>query len=312
METRAHHVLIGLFTVIVVAAALLFALWLAKSSSDRQFTDYQVVFNEAVSGLSQGSAVQYNGIKVGAVTQLKLDPQDPRKVLARIRLGGDVPVKQDTHAKLTLTGVTGLSVIQLSGGSPSSPPLESKDDQLPMIVADPSPLSQILANGEDLVTNINEVVAKANMLLSPENSERISHTLQHLDQITGTVADQREDIHQLLQQLAQASKQANETLAQTNQLVRNANGLVDNQARAALESARNAMASLDHSAADIDRLLSDNRAAINGGLQGFSELGPAVRELRDAAGSLRGVSRRLDDNPAGFLLGRDRSKEFVP
>jgi phospholipid/cholesterol/gamma-HCH transport system substrate-binding protein len=150
------------------------------------------------------------------------------------------------------------------------------------------------------------------MLLSPENSDRISRTLQHLDQITGTVADQREDIHKLLQQLAQASKQANETLAQTNQLVRNANGLVDNQARAALESARNAMASLDHSAADIDRLLSDNRAAINGGLQGFSELGPAVRELRDAAGSLRGVSRRLDDNPAGFLLGRDRNKEFVP
>ena len=83
METRAHHVLIGLFTVIVVAAALLFALWLAKSSSDRQFSDYEIVFNEAVSGLSQGSAVQYNGIKVGDVTQLKLDPQDPRKVLDR-------------------------------------------------------------------------------------------------------------------------------------------------------------------------------------------------------------------------------------
>ena len=123
METRAHHVLIGLFTVIVVAAALLFGLWLAKSSSDRQFSEYQVVFNEAVSGLSQGSAVQYNGIKVGDVTQLKLDPKDPRKVLARIRVGGDTPVKQDTHAKLTMTGVTGLSIIQLSGGSPGSPAL---------------------------------------------------------------------------------------------------------------------------------------------------------------------------------------------
>jgi phospholipid/cholesterol/gamma-HCH transport system substrate-binding protein len=312
METRAHHVLIGLFTVIVVAAALLFALWLAKSSSDRQFSDYEIVFNEAVSGLSQGSAVQYNGIKVGDVTQLKLDPQDPRKVLARIRLGGDVPVKLDTHAKLTLTGVTGLSIIQLSGGSPNSPPLESKDGQLPIIVADPSPLSRILANGEDLVTNINEVVARANMLLSPENTDRISRTLEHLDQVTGTIADQRDDIHQLLKQLVQASKQANDTLAETDKLIHNANGLVDNQARATLDSARNAMASLERSTADIDRLLSDNRAAINGGLQGFSELGPAVRELRDAAGSLRGVSRRLDDNPAGFLLGRDRSKEFVP
>lgn len=312
METRAHHVLIGLFTVIVVAAALLFALWLAKSSADRQFAEYQVVFNEAVSGLSQGSAVQYNGIKVGDVVQLRLDPKDPRKVLARIRVGGDTPVRQDTHAKLTMTGVTGLSIIQLSGGSPASPPLASKDGDLPVIVADPSPLSRILANGEDLVTNINEVVAKANMLLSTENTEHISRTLEHLDQATGAIADERDDIRQLLQQLAQASKQANETLAKTDKLIDNANGLVDNQGRATLDSARNAMASLERSTADIDRLLSDNRAAINGGLQGFSELGPAVRELRDAAGSLRGISRRLDDNPAGFLLGRERSKEFEP
>jgi phospholipid/cholesterol/gamma-HCH transport system substrate-binding protein len=312
METRAHHVLIGLFTVIVVAAALLFALWLAKSSADKQFSDYQIVFNEAVSGLSTGSAVQYNGIKVGDVTQLKLDPQDPRKVLAWIRLGGDTPVRQDTHAKLALTGVTGLAVIQLSGGSPQSPPLEGKDGNLPLIVADPSPLSRILANGEDLVVNINEVVTRVSTLLSPENMDRIGRTLDHLDKATGAIADQRDDIRQLLQQLALASKHANDTLAQTDQLLHNANGLVDNQARATLDNAKNAMASLERSSANIDRLLSDNRAAINGGLQGFSELGPALHELRDAAGSLRSISRRLDDNPAGFLLGRDRNKEFVP
>ncbi|WP_267222304.1 MlaD family protein [Dyella silvae] len=312
METRAHHVLIGLFTVIVVTAALLFALWLAKSSSDRQFADYQVVFDEAVTGLSKGSAVQYNGIKVGDVTQLRLDKQDPRKVLATIRLAADTPVRQDTHAKLALTGVTGLAIIQLSGGSPQSPMLEGKDDQLPVIVADPSPLSRLLANGEDLVLNINEVVARANQMLSPENIDRISRTLDHLDKATGAIANQRDDIKVLLQQLAQASKQANDTLAQTDELVRHANGLVDNQGRATLDSARNAMASLERSSANIDRLLNNNSAAISGGMQGFSELGPAVRELRDAAASLRSISHRFDDNPAGFLLGRDRNKEFVP
>ena len=65
METRAHHVMIGLFSVIVVVGAMLFGLWLAKSSVDSAFQDYEVIFNEAVSGLSQGSAVQYSGIKVG-------------------------------------------------------------------------------------------------------------------------------------------------------------------------------------------------------------------------------------------------------
>jgi phospholipid/cholesterol/gamma-HCH transport system substrate-binding protein len=312
METRAHYVLIGLFTVLIVAAALLFGLWLAKSSADRQFSEYDIVFNEAVTGLSQGGAVQYNGIKVGDVTQLKLDPKDPRRVLARIRLAGDTPVRQDTRAKLALTGVTGMAIIQLSGGSPGSAPLTAPDGGIPVITADPSPLNRLLTNGEDLMTNINEVVARASQLLSPENVGRIDRTLDHLDKATGVIADQREDLRQLLQQLAQASKQANATLAQTEQLASNANGLINNQARNTLDSAKNAMASLERATASIDRLLNDNRDALNGGMQGLNEIGPAVRELRDAAGSLRGISRRFDDNPAGFLLGRDRSKEFVP
>lgn len=312
METRAHHVLIGLFTVIVVAAALLFALWLASSSSARQFTQVQIVFEEAVTGLSQGSAVEMNGIRVGEVTQLRLDPTDPRKVLARVRLGADTPMHQDTRAVLALTGVTGLSIIQLSGGSPGSPPLVGRNGNLPVIVADPSPLARLRAGGGDLLVSINEVVDRATELLSPKNIEHITNTLDHLDKVTGAFASQDDDIRQLVQQLAQASKQANATLAQTDQLVRNANGLVDNQARATLDSAQKTMASLQRSSATIDQLLNDNRAAINGGLQGLSELGPAIRELRDAAGTMRGISSRLDDNPARFLLGRDRSKEFVP
>ncbi|TBR40346.1 MULTISPECIES: MlaD family protein [Dyella] len=312
METRAHHVLIGLFTVIVVAAALLFALWLAKSSADRQFNQYDIVFNEAVTGLSVGGAVQYNGIKVGDVTQLKLDPKDPRRVLARIRVGADTPVKEDTHARIALTGVTGLSIIQLSGGNPTSAPLTSRDGSIPVIVADPSPLSRLLANGEDVVTNINEVISRASLLLSSENVDRISRTLDHLDKTTGAIADQRDDIRQLIVQLAEASKQANATLAQTEQLARQANGLVNGPAHDTLESAKNAMASLERSTAAIDRLLSENRASLDGGMQGIGELGPAVRELRDAASSLRGITRKLDENPAGYLLGRDRNKEFTP
>src|SRR5574337_350074 len=279
METRAHHVLIGLFTVIVVTAALLFGLWLAKTSSDRAFHDYEVVFNEAVTGLSQGAAVQYNGIKVGDVTQLKLDPADPRRVLARIRLSADTPVKQDTHAKLALTGLTGLSVIQLSGGSPQSPALKGRDGQVGVIVADPSPLTKLLASGEDLMLNINEVMSKA---------------------------------RQVLHQLALASRNANATLAQTEELARNANSLINGPGQAALHDMQASMASLQRTTATIDRLLSDNRDGLNSGLRGMAEIGPALIELRKTLESLQHISRRLDDNPSGYLLGRDRTREFIP
>lgn len=312
METRAHHVLIGLVTVLVVAGALLFGLWLTKSSVDSTFKDYQVVFNEAVSGLSRGSPVQYNGIKVGDVTTLRLDPQDPRRVLARIRLSADTPVKQDTQAKLTLAGVTGNAFIQLSGGTPQSPELKGKDGQLPVIVASPSPISRLLNDSSDVVGNINLLLHNANQLLSDDNVSRLSNTLANLEQTTGAFASQKGGISDAIAQLAAVGKQANATLAETQALMRNANGLLGTQGKQAFDSAEQAMNALAESTATINDLLKNNREAIDDGAQGLNQLTPAIRELRETLNALKGISRRLEADPSGYLLGRDNDKEFQP
>ncbi|MGE8338365.1 MlaD family protein [Pseudomonas laurylsulfatiphila] len=312
METRAHHVLIGLFTVIVVTAALLFGLWLAKSSVDTEFKDYEVVFNEAVSGLSKGSSVQYSGIKVGDVISLRLDPKDPRRVLARIRLAGDTPVKEDTQAKLALTGVTGTSIIQLSGGTPQSPTLKGKDGNLPTIVASPSPIARLLNDSEDLMAGVSTLMHNANLMFSTENIERISNTLEHLEQTTGTIADQRGDIRQAMQQLASVGKQANNMLEQTTSLMRNANGLLNEHGKEALGSAEQAMKSLQESSATLNTLISANQDSLNSGMQGLNGLGPAVREMRETLSSLRVITKRLEADPSGYLLGSDKTKEFTP
>ena len=312
METRAHHVLIGLFTVIVVTAALLFGLWLAKSSVDTEFKDYEVVFNEAVSGLSKGSSVQYSGIKVGDVISLRLDPKDPRRVLARIRLAGDTPVKEDTNAKLALTGVTGTSIIQLSGGTPQSPTLKGKDGNLPTIVALPSPIARLLNDSENLMAGVTTLMHNANLMFSTENIERISNTLEHLEQTTGTIAEQRGDIRQAMQQLASVGKQANTMLEQTTALMRNANGLLNDHGKEALGSAEQAMRSLQESSATLNKLITANQDSLNSGMQGLNGLAPAVRELRETLTSLRTISQRLEANPSGYLLGSEKTKEFTP
>ncbi|RLU09914.1 ABC transporter permease [Pseudomonas prosekii] len=312
METRAHHVLIGLFTVLVVAGALLFGLWLAKSSVDTEFKDYEIVFNEAVSGLSKGSAVQYSGIKVGDVVTLRLDPNDPRRVLARIRLGGETPIKEDTRAILALTGITGTSIIQLSGGTPQSPTLKGKGGDLPTIVASPSPIARLLNDSGDLMAGVTALMHNANQIFSPDNVERISKTLEHLEQTTATIADQRGDIRQAMQQLASVGKQAGAMLEQTSALMRNANGLLNDQGKQMFGSAEQAMKSLEQSSATINTLLTSNQDSLNNGMQGLNGLAPAVRELRETLSSLRAISQRLEANPSGYLLGSDKNKEFTP
>jgi phospholipid/cholesterol/gamma-HCH transport system substrate-binding protein len=312
METRAHHVLIGLFAVLVVLFGLAFGVWLARAHSDQEWNYYDIVFNEAVTGLSKGGTVQYNGIRLGDVTQLRLDPEDPRRVLARVRLSGDTPLRKDTHAKLALTGVTGVAIIQLSGGSPGSPLMVGHDGQVPVIVADPSPFARLLANGEDLMTNISQAAAKANELLSKDNVQRVQNTLDHIDKTTAVIADEREDIRVLIRQLVSVTRQADDTLAESRALVHNANGLIDTQGKATLESAQRAMASLERATASVDRLLNDNADAINGGAASLGDLAPALHELRDTLGSLRSITRRLDENPSGYLLGREKTREFTP
>ena len=305
MEPRAHHVLIGLFTVLMVAAALGFALWLSKASSDQELRDYDVIFNEAVSGLSQGSAVQYSGIKVGDVISLRLDPQDPRKVRAHIRVSANTPIKEDTRARLSITGITGAALIQLHSGSPESPVLISKNDQRAEIIADPSPLSRLMANGEDLVLSVTRLLNRANQLFSRDNIGRISRTLENIEQTSASVAEQRDELRTALQQMSSASQEAAD-------LMRNANQLLSGQGREAMDSASRLMASLERSSSNVERLLTDNRAALDGGMQGIGELGPTIIELRETLSALRSFARRLEEDPAGYLLRSDTIKEFQP
>lgn len=312
METRAHHVLIGLFTVLAVGCALLFALWLGKSSMDREYSYYDVGFRQAVSGLSIGNSVEYSGIKVGDVTALWLDPEDPRKVRARIRVYGGTPIKENTQARLALANITGSMVIQLHGGTPKSPRLEGSRDNPPLIIADPSPLSALLENGEDLMSNINKLLVSANLIFSEENTTRLARTLEHLEQATRVLSEQRSDIGNALRQFGQLSSQANTLMGELSALAQNANGMLDDQGRSVLDSAAKSMNALNRSTARLDRLLADNEGALNSGLQGFNELGPAVNELRSTLGALRRVTQRLEDNPSGFLLGREKLQEFTP
>lgn len=312
METRAHHVLIGVFTLIVFTAMLLFGVWLSKSGADRQFILYDIVFNGSVSGLSQGSSVNYSGIRVGEVAQLRLDNEIPGKVWVRVRVMASTPIRQDTEARLAVAGITGTSNIQLSGGNQSSPMLASDDDTIPIIVATPSPLSKLLTNGEDVVTNINEILVRLNQMLTPENQQRLTNTLDNVENITTSVAQQREEFGTIVQQLVLITKQSNETLAQTNLLVRNANTLLDGQGKQLLNDAAATMTSIENTSALLNKLLSDNQQALSSGMQGFNDLGPAVDELRRTLVALRTAVNRLEENPSALLRGRERTKEFTP
>lgn len=313
MESRAHHVLIGLFTLLVAIAAIVFGLWLSKAHQRGQVQHYVVVFNEPVRGLSRGSAVLYNGIRIGEVEDLRLNPDDLRMAQARIAIDAAIPVREDTLARLVLTGITGISVIELSGGSPLSPLLlEPDDDSDPVIFATPSPLTQLLAGGDYLITNISELVLSAKTIFSPENVEHISNTLRNLDELTTSLADQREDLKTMLATLMSAGERAGDVMQQVSGLLESTQVMVTEQGGATFEHARRAMASLENATASLDRIIRDNEGAVAAGARGLNEIGPALQALRETLLAIQRVTLRFDESPGRYLLEREKVQEFEP
>lgn len=313
METRAHHVLIGVFTLLVVAVALTFVLWLAKSSTDRDYAFYDVIFNEAVTGLSRGGGVQYNGITVGEVSRLSLDPIDPRKVVARIRVDDGTPVKEDTTAKLAIAGVTGVAFIQLSGGKPQSLRLRAQpDEEVAVIVAQPSAFASLLASGEDIVVSVNDALLRIGQLLSDDNVRRVDSMLGNLDALVGSVASRRDDIGALITELAAASGQLKTTLARIDNVAGSADGLLRNDVAKLVIDLQRAVDSLTETANHASGLIADNRGAVTTfANQSLRQVGPTLVELRQ---TLEAVERLADElgRSNSLLLGNRKPKEFKP
>jgi phospholipid/cholesterol/gamma-HCH transport system substrate-binding protein len=313
METRAHHILIGVFTLLAAGAMLLVVLWLGKAGGDRNLRHYDILFEEPVSGLSRGSKVEFNGIRIGEVSELRLDPQNPQRVLARVSVEDSAPIRSDTRARLVLAGVTGTSFIRLSSGNyPDSQPLKQTGESVPVIVATPSQISKLLTQGEDAVLNVNELLVQVRALASAENAESLRLTLQHVEQASAAVAGQREQLALTIQSLAQASERANAALEQAGKLLASSERLIEQQGQPTLLAAQRSLTALEHTLQTVDRLVLDNRGQIDSGLRGLSEIGPALAELRATLASLRSISRQLEDRPADFLLGLQPLKEFQP
>jgi phospholipid/cholesterol/gamma-HCH transport system substrate-binding protein len=321
METRANHVLIGAFTLAVLVFGLMFVMWAAKYSTDQQWDEYRVVFREAVTGLSVGSVVQYNGIGVGEVQDLRLDPRDPSRVLADIRVRSGTPVKTDTSAKLAFVGLTGVAMIQLTGGKPESPMLnEASDRDRPVIVADVSAIQRLLESSEDIVTTASDVVLRINRLLSDENMERISRTIAHIEQVSGTVAGQREDIRQLIVSARESSQRLERTLATAETTMQRVDSSVATIDASLVQKLPELVTRLDATLVQIEalsrtanRTLESNADAIDSfGNQGLTQVGPALAELRAVLRELDRITSQIEDNPAAFVLGRGKPEEFDP
>jgi phospholipid/cholesterol/gamma-HCH transport system substrate-binding protein len=179
MEIRARYIQMGAFTLAVIAGAFAFVYWLNNVGGLGQRAVYRIRFENSVSGLLAGSAVLFNGIRVGEVTGLRLDPDNPRHVQATIAIERSAPVRADTTVGIDFQGLTGSPVIALTGGTSQSP-LPAGKGEAPLLAADP-------AAGQSLSQEARAVLRRFDGLLA-ENAEPLHAMIGNLGKFSEALA----------------------------------------------------------------------------------------------------------------------------
>ncbi|MCK0106215.1 MlaD family protein [Marinobacter sp. S0848L] len=310
MEPKAHHVIIGCFTLAAVTAALLFALWLGKSSADREWAYYQIGFDHPVSGLAKGNPVLYSGIQVGDVLELKLAPDNPAHVRVLVRVEQDIPVRENTKAGLVLANITGSMSIQFTGGTPQSPELQGDRDNPPLIVAEPSALNNLMNNGEAMLAQAEQLLTNMNRLLATDNIDNVSALIQNARDASESLLANREALIALMDQFNAAAVRAEEAAIKVSGVSDRTRTVLNDRIVPVLNAMEAAISTLQPSLERVDTITANNEHSLNAGLQGLSQLGPALRELKSTLRNLNSFTRRLEHDPAGTLWGGSTIKEF--
>src|SRR5262245_5139171 len=173
METTAKYRLMGAFTLAAILGVFAFVYWLNHGGGLGERSIYQVKFLGAVPGLRPGAAVQFNGIRVGEVTDLQLDPAMPQHVMATISIERSTPIRADTQVSLDFQGLMGVTSIALKGGAPQAPAFANTPGSPPLLVADASA-------GADLTATAREALHRLDGILT-DNSEALRGTIANLN-----------------------------------------------------------------------------------------------------------------------------------
>jgi phospholipid/cholesterol/gamma-HCH transport system substrate-binding protein len=188
METRANYVLIGAFTLAVIAAAFGFVLWFQSLHTTKARGPLRVIFEGPASGLRNGGSVNFNGIRIGEVISVKLD--NPRRVVALAMVENTAPLRKDTLVGLEFQGLTGVAAISLKGGEEAAPSVPLDEDGIPVLTADPNRLQDVTEAIRATLQNVNKVVA--------DNQESVKNSLHNLETFTNSLARNSERIDTIM------------------------------------------------------------------------------------------------------------------
>ena len=324
MERKAHYALLGTFVLVSLTALLAFTAWLSDAQFDKKYDNYEISFRGGVQGLSEGTEVRFNGLKVGDITELRIDPNDNNSVIVDIQVESNTPVDFESIGRMEPLGLTGLNYIQIIPGGPNSRLIKNSTDKDPFrLKGEASRIDLLLGSGGTVMESSQAALARINAVMTPEAIMDFHEILNNLKVITNNFVDLKVDpeiFNRTMQSIEQASSDVSLAADAVDLAAKDFDVLIENDVRTVLDRSKISMEKLDKTlvaiealSKDSNQLITDGRDAINRlSNSGLTDLEETIDSIRRAVLGLESILINFEQNPAAFIVGVSEEKVELP
>jgi phospholipid/cholesterol/gamma-HCH transport system substrate-binding protein len=305
METRAHYVAVGAFVLALVFLGFTAVLWLAGTQFAVNYDHYDIFFKGPVTGLSKGAAVDYNGIRVGQVSEIGIDPNNVEQIRVTVEVKSDVVIKEDAAANVETNILSGVSYILITRGTQEAKQLTAHEGQrYPVIRARRGTLASISARGPQLLEKLDDILDHLDDLLNDHNREVLSATLEHVEKFTGTLSSHSDDIGEMVAAGKHALVSLDKLSTDLDNSYTTPDGLKDQLA--------GMLKGITGASRQLDQTLAETRP----GIRTFSQhtlvdVDSLIGETRQFISGLSRLAAQLEHDPTRLLFG-DRREGYKP
>ena len=325
METRSNHILVGSVVLALLAAVIVFIIWISQAGGNTD-KHYDIFFAQAVDGLAKGNAVTFSGVPVGQVEKIALQPQTPELVRVRIAVNRDTPVIAGTTASVNSVGFTGVSQIQLAppprdrrqttGAVELSCPEEPSPRcpyGVPVIPTKAGGLGAILNSAPELLNRVTTLTERLTGLLSDKNQNSIAAILANMKVISKNLADRSNEIAATMAEARIAIRQAGDAADHFSKLAATSNDVLAHDAKPMIADLRRTIQAAQTSMNNLDSAVAEAKPGIHTfSTRTLPEAGQLIHDLQQTSQSLRNVSERFDREGVGGIIGGQKLPDYRP
>lgn len=292
MENKYSYTLVGGFVLLFIAAFCFLIVWFTVGTQKTNYLPYQVITTESVNGLTVNSTVNYNGVSVGSVTDIKLNLNDPRYVTISLKLAEGTPIKKDTKAVLVNQGITGLIAVSLEGGTRDTPNvIPTEDNPVPIIENGPSLGARLDQAFTSIDESIKGLTKQMRLIVTAENAKHINNIIKNADSISQDLAGTSSNIKQMSDSITTTLSSVETTM---------------NEWDITAKEFTNMSQSFTNLSQNIKPLINNLSPAVN-------SIAPAIDSLSSEANSIlysfNELINELKQNPNRLLLGKPSSRK---